>query len=317
MPVDTFVGIDVSKARLDAAVLPTGELFTVDNNARGLAELLIRLSEAQPHLVVLEATGGLEQAAMLAIHDAGFPVAILNPRQVRHFSRALGKYAKTDQIDAVLLATFARTLQPQAQVPGDTAQRALEALLARRRQVVELLTMERNRLHSSQDPYVQGDLQEVIKYLEERRERLNETLQEAIQNNPKFQATYRVLTSTPGVGPVVALTLLAQLPELGSLSRQKIANLAGVAPLNWDSGKSRGHRRIWGGRAEVRQVLYMAAVTAVRWNPTLKTVFDRLVKNGKPKRVALVACMRKLLIYLNAMVRDQALWRIQSISTST
>jgi transposase len=193
-------------------------------------------------------------------------------------------------------------------VPGDASQRALEALLARRRQVVDLLIMERNRLHSSHDAYVQH-----VTYLEGRREQLDQALQDAVQHDPNFQATYTVLTSTPGVGPVVAFTLLAQLPELGSLSRQKVANLVGVAPLNWDSGKSRGHRRIWGGRAEVRQVLYMAAVTAVRWNPTLKAVFDHLVQKGKPKKVALVACMRKLLVHLNAMVRDQALWQARPV----
>ncbi|SMB78139.1 IS110 family transposase [Deinococcus hopiensis] len=312
MPEQMFVGIDVSKARLDVAVLPSGEIFAVENTAAGLTELLIRLSEVQPHLVVLEATGGLEQAAMLALHDAGLAVTVLNPRQVRHFCRALGKHAKTDRMDAVLLAKFAQTLQPQAQVPGDAPQRALEALLARRRQMVDLLTMERNRLHSSRDSYVQRDVQEVIQYLEGRREQLDQALQEAILNSPKFQGTYALLTSTPGVGPVVALTLLAQLPELGSLSRQKVANLVGVAPLNWDSDKSRGHRCIWGGRAEVRQVLYMAAVTAVRWNPTLKTVFNHLIQKGKPKKVALVACMRKLLVYLNAMVRDQTPWHAPS-----
>lgn len=314
MPEQMFVGIDVSKDRLDVAVLPSGEVFAVDNTAPGFTELLIRLSEVQPQLVVLEATGGLEQAAMLALHDAGFPVTVLNPRQVRHFSRALGKHAKTDQMDAVLLARFAQTLQPEAHVPSDASQRALEALLSRRRQVVDLLTMERNRLHSSRDSYVQRDVQEVITYLEGRRAQLDQALQDAVQQDPKFQVTYSLLTSTPGVGPVMAFTLLAQLPELGSLSRQKIANLVGVAPLNWDSGKSRGHRRIWGGRAEVRQVLYMSAVTAVRWNPTLKTVFDHLVEKGKPTKVALVACMRKLLIYLNAMVRDQAPWHVQPVA---
>ena len=311
MSEEMFVGIDVSKARLDVAILPSGEIFAVDQTQDGLSTLLIRLSEVQPALVVMEATGGLEQAAMLALHDAGIPVSVLNPRQVRHFSRALGKHAKTDLIDAVLLARFAQTLQPPAQVPGDASQRALEALLARRRQVVDLLTMERNRLHSSRDEYVRRDLEEVIAYLEQRKEGLDQALQDAVQQDPKSQATYSLLTSTPGVGPVLALTLLAQLPELGSLSRQKVANLAGVAPLNRDSGNARGHRSIWGGRAEVRQVLYMAAVTAVRWNPTLKTMFDRLVEKGKPRKVALVACMRKLLVYLNAMVRDQALWHTQ------
>jgi len=314
MPEQLFVGIDVSKTRLDVAVLPSGEIFAVDNTAAGFTELLIRLSEVQPRLIVLEATGGLEQAAMLALHDAGLPVTVLNPRQVRHFSRALGQHAKTDRLDAVLLARFAQTLQPEAQVPSDASQRALEALLARRRQVALLLTMERNRLHSSQDLYVQQDLQEVITSLEGRRKHLDQTLHDALQQDPKFQATYSVLTSTPGVGPVMALTLLAQLPELGSLSRQKRANLVGVAPLNRDSGTSRGHRGIWGGRAEVRQVLYMSAVSAVRCHPTLKTVFDRLVKKGKPKKVALVASLRKLLVYLNAMVRDQGLWQARPMA---
>lgn len=311
MPEQMFVGIDVSKARLDVAVLPSGEIFAVDNTAPGITELLIRLSEVQPRLVVLEATGGLEQAAMLALHDAGFPVTVLNPRQVRHFSRALGKHAKTDRMDAVLLARFAQTLQPEAHVPSDASHRALEALLARRRQVVDLLTMERNRLHSSRDSYVQRDVQEVITYLEGRRAQLDQALQDAVQHDPQFQATYALLTSAPGVGPVMAVTLLAQLPELGSLSRQKVANLVGVAPLNWDSGESRGHRSIWGGRAEVRQVLYMSAVSAVRWNPTLKNVFDQLIQRGKPTKVALVACMRRLLVTLNAMVRDQTSWHAQ------
>ncbi|MGY2896791.1 IS110 family RNA-guided transposase [Deinococcus sp. UYEF24] len=311
MPEEMFVGIDVSKARLDVAVLPSGEIFAVDNTAPGITELMIRLSEVQPRLVVLEATGGLEQAAMLTLHDAGLPVTVLNPRQVRHFSRALGKHAKTDRMDAVLLAKFAQTLQPEAHVPSDASHRALEALLARRRQVVDLLTMERNRLHSSRDPYVQRDVQEVITYLEGRRTQLDQALQDAVQHDPQLQATYALLTSAPGVGPVMAVTLLAQLPELGSLSRQKVASLVGVAPLNWDSGKSRGHRSIWGGRAEVRQVLYMSAVSAVRWNPTLKAVFDQLIQRGKPTKVALVACMRRLLVTLNAMVRDQTPWHAQ------
>lgn len=314
MSGETFVGIDVSKARLDVAILPSGEIFAVDNTASGLAELLIRLSEAQPHLVVLESTGGLEQAAVLALYEAGWPATVLNPRRVHHFSRALGQHAKTDRIDAMVLARFAQTLQPEAQVPSNAFQRSLEAILTRRRQVVELLNMERNRLNSSQDAYVQQDLREVIHYLEGRREQLDQALRDAIQRNPKFQATYDVLTSTPGVGPVMAWTLLAQLPELGQLSRQKIANLVGVAPLNRDSGTVRGHRSIWGGRASVRQVLYMSAVSGVRWNPTLKAVYQHLIGNGKPTKVALVACMRKLLVYLNAMVRDQAPWQVQSVA---
>ncbi|GGR23604.1 IS110 family transposase [Deinococcus ruber] len=304
MSEQTFVGIDVSKARLDVAILPSGEIFAVDQTPRGLSNLLSRLSEVQPALLVLEATGGLEQAAMLALHAAGVPVSVLNPRQVRHFARALRQHAKTDLVDAVLLATFARTLQPQAQVPGNAAQRSLEALLVRRRQVVDLLTMEQNRLHSSHDPYVQQDLKDVIAYLEGRRDTLDQALQDTIQADPAFRATSDMLTSAPGVGPVLAFTLLAQRPELGTLRRQRIASLAGVAPLNCDSGTTRGHRCIWGGRAEVRQVLYMAAVSAVRWNPTLKTVFERLIYKNKPKNVALVACMRKLLSILNAMVRD-------------
>lgn len=314
MSGETFVGIDVSKARLDVAVLPSGEIFAVENTASGLIELLIRLSEAPPHLVVLEATGGLEQATMLALYEARWPATVLNPRRVRHFSRALGQHAKTDRIDAMVLARFAQTLQPEAQVPSNAYQRSLEAILARRRQVVDLLTTERNRLNSSQDAYVQQNLREVINYLEGRREQLDQALQDAIRRDPKFQATYDVLTSAPGVGPVMAWTLLAQLPELGKLSRQKIANLVGVAPLNRDSGTVRGFRRIWGGRAEVRQVLYMSAVSGVRWNPMLQAVYQHLVGNGKPTKVALVACMRKLLVYLNAMVRDQALWHVQSVA---
>lgn len=314
MSGETFVGIDVSKARLDVAILPSGEIFAVDNTASGLTELLIRLSEAQPHLVVLESTGGLEQAAVLALYEAGWPATVLNPRRVHHFSRALGQHAKTDRIDAMVLARFAQTMQPEAQVPSNAFQRSLEAILTRRRQVVELLNMERNRLNSSQAAYVQQDLREVIHYLEGRREQLDQALRDAIQRNPKFQATYDVLTSTPGVGPVMAWTLLAQLPELGQLSRQKIANLVGVAPLNRDSGTVRGHRSIWGGRASVRQVLYMSAVSGVRWNPTLKAVYEHLIGNGKPTKVALVACMRKLLVYLNAMVRDQAPWQVQSVA---
>lgn len=239
---------------------------------------------------------------MLALHEANFAVAVLNGRQVRHFARAIGKQAKTDRIDAVVLATFARTIQPPARPPAEASQRAFEALLARRRQLVDLLTMERNRLHDCRDAAVRQDIQAVIVYLEERRNQMGAALRDAVKDHAKMRVTFALLTSVPAVGDILAFTLLAHLPELGSLSRQAIASLAGVAPLNHDSGKARGPRRVWGGRSELRQVLFMACVAAVRWNTTIRTFFGCLVDRGKPKKVALVACMRKLLTYLNAMV---------------
>lgn len=305
----SYVGIDVSKAQLDVAVQPTGEIFALPNHAAGIAELLVRLTDFTPALVVLEATGGLELPVVLALQDAGVPVTILNARSVRHFAKAKGQNAKTDRIDAMLLATFAQTLKPPVRPLASRETRALEALLVRRRQVVNLLTVERNHLHASRDEIVRTDIQGVIEHLEARKAALETALLQAVRQHPEMLRTFELLQSVPGVGPVLAFSMLSSLPELGSISRQKIASLVGVAPLNNDSGKSRGKRHVWGGRADVRVALYMATVAAVRCNPVIKAFFNQLVKRGKPKKLAVVACMRKLLVVLNALVSSGQPWR--------
>lgn len=312
MVEEVFVGVDVSKLRLDVAVLPGGECFHLSNTPAGIAALVLRVADLQPTLLVCEATGGLEAPAVGALQAAGLPATILNARHVRHFARAKGKNAKTDRIDAVLLAEFARTLRPAVRPLGHPSQRALEALVTRRRQLVDMLTMERNRAHIIQDVRVRADLEVAIAQLQARCAQLDAELLRAVEQDALLKATYELVRSAPGVGPVLALTLVAHLPELGRLSRQQIAALVGVAPLNNDSGKARGRRRVWGGRAEVRRVLYMAAVSAVRFNPRIRTFFERLVGRGKPTKVALIAAMRKLLVQLNALVKQGQPWSANS-----
>lgn len=303
-----WVGIDVAKEHLDAAALPTGEVWRVANDELGIAELVSALKGLGVTLVVLEATGGLEVPITVALTLAGVPVAVINPRQGRDFARALGRLAKTDRIDAQVLARFAEAIRPEPKALPDEEAQELAALVARRRQLMEMLVMEQNRLASA--PYaLRKDLKEHVEWLKQRLKDNDHDLRKLLKRSPIWREKDNLLQSVPGVGPILSATLLSRLPELGRLNRKQVAALVGVAPLNCDSGKFKGRRRVWGGRADVRQALYMAAVSASQWNPALKDFYQRLVDAGKPKKLALTAVMRKLLTMLNAMVRDQVHWR--------
>ena len=305
--MDCFVGIDVSKATLDIAYLPDGESWTVTNDDPGLAELTPRLLGLAPALVVLEATGGFETAAVTALARAGLPVVVVNPRQVRDFAKAMGRLAKTDALDAGILAEFAQRVRPVPRPLPDEAAQLLESLLTRRRQIVDMLTAEKNRLGFARGP-VKRDISQHIRWLEKRLTDVDGDLQDAVAASPLYQAKANLLRSVPGVGQVTTLTLLATLPELGQLSRHQIAALVGVAPMNRDSGTRRGKRLVWGGRAPVRAVLYMAALVGLKHNPVLRVFYERLRAAGKPFKVAATACMRKLLTILNAMLHHNRRW---------
>jgi transposase len=304
----SFIGIDVAKARLEFARRPSGETGTVANDDGGIRALVDRCQALPPTLIVLEATGGYETAVVAALAAAGLPVVVANPRQVRDFAKATGQLAKTDALDAQVLALFAERVRPAPRpLPADAVQ-GLDALLTRRRQLVEMLTAERNRLLVAR-PTVRRDLQQHIRFLERRLREADEDLHTAVQASPAWRVKDDLLQSVPGVGRVVSLTLLAELPELGRLSHKEIAALVGVAPLNRDSGTRRGKRLVYGGRAPVRAVLYMAALVASKCNPVIRTFYRRLRAAGKPAKVALTACMRKLLIILNAIARSGAPWQ--------
>jgi transposase len=302
-----FVGIDVAKAHVDSAVRPTGEHWTAPQTEAGIQDLVARVQALAPTLVVLEATGGLERAVTAALAAAGLPVAVVNPRQVRDFAKATGRLAKTDRLDAQVLAHFAEAVRPQPRpLPAEQAQ-LLSAHLARRRQLVEMLTAEKNRLGTAPRP-VRQRIQTHIAWLEQELREVEDDLGTTLRASPLWREQDDLLRSVPGVGPVLSTTLLAELPELGTLSRKQIAALVGVAPLNRDSGTLRGRRTVWGGRARVRAALYMAALVATRHNPVLRAFYDRLRAAGKPPKVALTACMHKLLIILNALLKHRTPW---------
>ena len=310
-PRRPYAGIDVSKARLDVALLPSGESFVVSNDEEGFDELLGRLKGPHPILVVLEASGGLERPVAAALATAGIPVAVLNPRQTRDFARAMGRLAKTDRLDAKVLARFAEAVRPAPRTLPDAEAREFQAILARRRQLIAMMTAEKNRLGAVTSEAVGRRIEAHIRWLEKELSHTDRDLDEAIEKSPAFKENEALLRSVPGVGPVVLCrTLLAELPELGSLSPRELSALVGVAPLNRDSGTLRGRRSVWGGRARVREALYMGALIASRHNPTIRAFYARLLAAGKPKKVvALVACMRKLLVILNAVIRDRTPWR--------
>lgn len=303
-----FVGIDVAKAHLDIALRPTAEGWRVANDDAGIGPFVARMQALQPTLIVLEATGGLEVPVTTALTAAGLPVVVVNPRQARDFAKATGRLAKTDALDAHGLAHVAEAVRPVPRPLPDAQTQALSAQLARRRQLLDMLIAEKNRLGSA-PPTIQADIQAHIAWLERRLADLNDDLGQAIRASPVWRAQDDLLQSTPGVGPVLSHTLVADLPELGTLSRQQIAALVGVAPLNRDSGTLRGKRTVWGGRAQVRAVLYMSTLVAVRYNPVLHTFYERLRRAGKAPKVALTACMRKLLTILNAMVKHRTPWQ--------
>jgi transposase len=307
----TYLGIDVSKARLDVHVQPSGATLQVANDATGHAALVSWLQPQVPTLVVLEATGGYERAVAVALADAELPIAVINPRQARRFAQATGRLAKTDRVDARMLAELAAALHPAQRALPDAATYALRELVVRRRQVRANLTMELQRAPTAQAPRVQRQLRDHITFLRKQLTTLEADLQDAVTADPTWQAKDALLQSVPGVGDVVARTLLAELPELGTLTGKQITALVGIAPFNRDSGVWRGTRHIGGGRASVRAVLFMAASVARRWNAVVKAHFEQLVARGKPYKVAIVACMRKLLVILNVMVARGTTWRTQ------
>jgi transposase len=307
--VPVFVGIDISKDRLDIALRPTGEREAVANAEPDIAALVVRLQACHPTLIVLEATGGFELAVTAALAAARQPVVIVNPRQVRDFAKATGKLAKTDALDAAILAQFAEAVRPALRPVPEATTLALGALLTRRRQLVAMRTAESNRLGTALPP-VRNGIRAHLAWLDRQLAQFDDDLTRAIRESPVWREKDDLLQSAPGVGPVLARTLLASLPELGTLTRQQIAALVGVAPLNRDSGTFRGKRRVWGGRAHVRAALYMSALVATRFNPVIRVFYQRLCAAGKAKKVALTACMRKLLTILNAMLKHQTPWTI-------
>jgi len=307
-PTGVCVGIDVAKAHLVIAVHAQPDPWQVPNDDAAFPALIAQLQTLAPALIVLEATGGYEHAVLGALAAAGLPVVAVNPRQVRDFAKALGLLAKTDALDAHLLARFADRVRPDVRpLPSaDTAE--LTAVLTRRRQLLDMLTAERHRLAQARPP-VARDLRQHIRWLERRLTDLDDDLTRRIHRSPVWRAQEDLLRSVPGIGPIVARTLLADLPELGRLPRRQLAALVGVAPFNDDSGRHRGRRRIWGGRATVRAVLYMATLVAARRNPRIAAYYQHLLAAGKPKKLALTACMRKLLTILNVMVRTRQPWQ--------
>jgi transposase len=309
-----FVGIDVAATKLDVAARPSGEQWVSAYTEAGMTDLITRLRPLAPTLIVVEATGGREGTLVGALAAAGLTVAVVNPRQVRHFAQAIGQLAKTDALDAQVLARFAEVVQPTPRPLPDAQAQQLSALVARRRQVVGMLTAERQRVPTA-TPTVRARIQDHIAWLEQELADQETALHDLLRATPLWRAQEDLLRSVPGIGPQTACTLIAELPELGHLDRKAIAALVGVAPFNCESGTLRGRRRVWGGRAAVRAALYMATLVATQRNPVIRPYYQRLCAAGKPKKVALVACMHKLLGIPNAMVRHQTPWQAAAFAT--
>lgn len=307
-----WVGIDVSKAHLDVYLHPLGKQWRSPNNALGIVEVIQALASVAVVLVVLEATGGMEQALTQSLSQAGIAVVVSNPRRVRDFAKALGKLAKTDRIDAAVLARYGEAVKPEVRALASEAARVLHELVTRRQQVVEMLSAERNRRSAARSEQGKAQIDRHIEWLKEEVSVLEEQIQLHLNQSQQWQQQQAILQSVPGVGIVTASTLIALLPELGCLSRQQIAALVGVAPINCDSGKMRGKRFVIGGRSAVRSVLFMAALVATQFNPVIRVFYQRLLAQGKAKKLALVASMRKLLVILNAMLKHHQLWQPQS-----
>lgn len=302
-----YVGIDVAKASIEVAVHQTEQRWGMSNDEAGITLAVTRIKGLAPEIVVLEATGGFELPLATALVVAKVPVAIVNPRQVRDFAKASGKLAKTDTLDAQVIAHFAAAVRPEPRPLADPQAEELSAILTRRHQLIGMLTAEKNRLHTAPKT-VKEDIQTNIAWLEQKLVNIEGDLRRRIKDSPMWREKEDLLRGVPGVGPVLSATLLTGLPELGTLNRRKIAALVGVAPLNRDSGTLRGRRTVWGGRARVREPLYMAALVATRHNPVIRSFYQRLLAAGKAKKVALTACMRKLLVILNAMLKHRTIW---------
>ena len=311
--VGSYVGIDVAKARVDVAVRPSGNIWSEDYDEAGIEGLVVRLQTLGPAAVVLEATGGLEVPLASALAAAALPVAVVNPRQVRDFAKATGRLAKTDALDAQVLAHFAEAVRPAIRQLRDADTQELNAMTTRRNQVMTMLVAERNRLGRAL-PAVRASIQAHIAWLEQELKDLDDGLRQTLRQSPVWREKDDLLRSVPGVGGQLSVSLLAYLPELGTLNRKQIAALVGVAPINRDSGTMRGRRGVWGGRARVRMVLYMGALVASRHNPVIRQFYQRLLAAGKSKKVALTACMRKLLVILNGMVKSGQRWNPQFLT---
>jgi transposase len=305
---DLFIGIDTSKDILEVAVRPTGERMSLANQEDDLSVLVESVKRLGPRLVVFEATGGLERMAVSALAAQGLPVVVVNPRQVRAFAKAKGILAKTDKIDAPIIAQFGESIRPEIRPLKTEEAQQLEALLSRRTQILQMLTAEKNRLHTA-PAWIRKDIQIHIQWLEKSLDKFTQDLDRLVKQSPIWRVKDKILQSAKGVGPILSVTLISKLPELGNLNRKKIAALVGVAPLNRDSGKFRGRRTIWGGRSVIRPVLLMATRAAIRFNPVIRTFYERLTKAGKPRKVVETACMRKFLTILNAMIKNQTCWR--------
>ena len=306
-----FVGIDISKAWLDIAVHEQADTYRAGNDDVGIANLVKRLKKLKPTLIVLEPTGGFEMLVVAELTHAGLPVVAINAKRVRDFARATGRLAKTDKLDAKVLAHFAAAVRPALRSLRSEAEEQLTALLTRRRQVLDMLTVEKNRLVTVRAK-MNSEIEAHIQWLSKSLKVLDTEIEDFVKSSAIWKGKDVLLQSVPGVGPVTSATMLGLLPELGKLNRQEIAALVGVAPLNKDSGKKQGKRRVYGGRADVRSVLYMAALAAKKFNPVIRKFYERLIKQGKEKKVALTACMRKLLVILNAMMHSNQLWRTQT-----
>lgn len=305
--MEVFVGIDVSKAMLDVHVEPLAQRFSASNDDAGIGELCKRLRTLHPTLIVLEATGGMETQVVAELGACGVAVAVVNPRQVRDFAKATGELAKTDRIDAKVLSAFARAIRPAVRAPKDELTRELDGLVTRRRQLVQMRVQETLRLQGATRAQTKS-LNSHIAWLDKRIGEIESDLGRRLHSSELWRTKDNLLLSIPGVGPITSRSMLSRCPELGSLNRREIAKLIGVAPLNNDSGTHRGKRRIWGGRADVRSVLYMAAISAMRCNPTIKAFAARLKSTGKPAKVVIVACMRKLLTIMNIMIKNNVPW---------
>jgi len=310
-----FVGVDVSKDRLDVAAHPDPSSWSVPNDEAGIEDLVRRLGDLRPVCIVLEATGGLEMPALTALAVAGLPAVAMNPRQTRSFAKAAGLLAKTDRIDSLVLARFAEAMKPEIRPILDGPAQELRSLTVRRRQLTEMLTAEKNRRSMAPKRMVK-EIDKHIAWLEKSLSRIQDDLHKTIRNSPVWREKDDLLQSTQGIGPITSAMLIAELPELGRLDRWEIAKLVGVAPMNCDSGRYRGQRHIQGGRAPLRCALYMATLTAIRFNPVIAAFYQRLIAAGKEFKVAMTACMRKLLVRLNAMLRDRAPWQEKTPQTA-
>lgn len=303
-----YIGIDISQDSLDIAAYPTGQIWQYKNSKGGIAKAVTKFKGLGLKLIVMEATGGLERPLSEALYQAGLPAAIVNPRRIRDFGRSMGILAKTDKLDAKVMALFAAKIEPAPRPIQDEASQKLENLLTRRSQISDIITAEKNRLKQSRDRIVQRHIQDHINWLESELKDLEKELKDSIRQNPRFAEKVKLFKSMPGVGDALSYNLVANLGELGLLNQREIAALVGVAPLNRDSGKQRGRRMIWGGRATVRKALYMPALSAMRCNPIIRDLYQRLIAKGKLKKVALVACMHKMLTILNSMAKNNTPW---------